>query len=62
MPVGLLDVILQFRAFKAAKDRYDREDDKNKLPEDDALLQLVKEIDFERAGERIRARRKQHGG
>lgn len=48
---------------RAAKDLYDRTEDASKLPEDD-LVRMAMEIEFERAGERLKAgrERKQHGG
>lgn len=47
-PAGLIESILEVRAFTAAKQVYDRAENKNQIP-DEPLVQLVKELDFDAA-------------
>ena len=55
LPEGVLEQILEQRSYARAWHVYESAPDKSKLPRD-AVMQLVKIIDFELADEDIRAR------
>jgi hypothetical protein len=54
-PAGLLESILEVRAFIAAKQVYDRAENKNQIP-DEPLVQLVKAFDFAEAESELAAK------
>jgi len=65
LPVGMLDEILEARAFMEAKGIYDRlsdYDEKTRMKlMRDPLMQLVREIDLAIAAEEIKKRRGEQG-
>jgi len=54
LPAGMLETILDYRAYAAAKADYDR--DETVRPHESALRQLVRLIEFDLAKEEIDAR------
>lgn len=56
-PDGLLETILLFRGFVAAKRRYEEAKETSALTRGDRMMQLVEEIIFDRAGARLKAAR-----
>lgn len=48
MPVGLLETILEYRAFAAAKQQLDRNDPKAEIP-DTPMFRLARLVEFELA-------------
>ena len=56
-PAGWLEEIIEARHYAAAKGLYERTARPEDLPKDDTLIRLVEEITYQRAGERLAARR-----
>lgn len=64
-PSGLLETMMLYRGFAAAKRRYEESKDTTTLTRGDRMMQLVEEIVFDRAGARLkeaRAKKQGHGG
>lgn len=55
--MGWIEEIIEARHYAAAKGLYERTSRPEDLPKGDKLIRLVEEITFQRAGERIKARR-----